>query len=283
MLGHEGSGVDHPYCEPDVLTRQQVNQCLMEIEDIHPLRQKAFFCKDVIPFLSCFHTKEDERADFRNALRKSLMADLDITISEDMREQNKMLKDDPFLYLGYGVNAYFRILYQMMNLFIIVTIFYLPIFAVYSNNSAKALKGQPSYGINQYSLGNIGGSGVECATAEIRQKSLELTCPSGSEIVCDKIQFGAISKMMTRRDYCLNSVIKTDIKELNKNAKIKKIECSTNFDSSFSKNIIASCKKAAALKKKQGSHLDEHKIDFTTKAKGASKYYPFQAKLSAAA
>jgi hypothetical protein len=199
----------------------------MEIEDIHPLRQKAFFFKDVLPFLSCFHTKEDEKADFRNALRKSLLIDLDIHISEDMREQNKMLKDDPFLYLGYGVNAYFRILYQMMMLFIIVTIFYLPIFSVYSSNSAKALKGQASYGINQYSMGNIGGSGVECATAEIRVGSMDLTCPSGSEIICSKILFGVISKSMTRRDYCKNSLIKADIAAANKakNVKVKIAEC----------------------------------------------------------
>jgi hypothetical protein len=38
--------------KPKVLTRQQINQCFMEVEDVHPFRRKHI--TDVIPPLRCF-------------------------------------------------------------------------------------------------------------------------------------------------------------------------------------------------------------------------------------
>jgi hypothetical protein len=39
--------------EPDVLTQQQINQCLMDVEDLHPMRRSAKW-DDVIPLLKPF-------------------------------------------------------------------------------------------------------------------------------------------------------------------------------------------------------------------------------------
>ena len=43
---------------------------------------------------------------FRTALKKAMLADMDITIAKS----EEALDNDPFLLLGYGVNSYFDIL-----------------------------------------------------------------------------------------------------------------------------------------------------------------------------
>lgn len=45
-----------PYAEPSRLTRQQINKCLMDIEDRHPLRSRVF-PEHILPILKCCFRK----------------------------------------------------------------------------------------------------------------------------------------------------------------------------------------------------------------------------------
>lgn len=45
-----------------------------------------------------------------------------------------MLNENPFLYLGYGVNAYFNIMLNLSKMFAMITLFCIPLYAVYSGN-----------------------------------------------------------------------------------------------------------------------------------------------------
>ena len=58
-----------------VLTRQQINKCLMDVEDLHPLRDKVDL-HHITPILTwCFKSK---KKDFKDKLREAMMTDLDI-------------------------------------------------------------------------------------------------------------------------------------------------------------------------------------------------------------
>lgn len=66
--------------ENDILTRQQVNQCLMDIEDAHPLRREALL-EDVWPCLRFVLFYKKQKPDFRKALRNCLHKELGIVVS----------------------------------------------------------------------------------------------------------------------------------------------------------------------------------------------------------
>jgi hypothetical protein len=85
--------------EPDVLTRQQVNQSLLDIEAIHPLRSLAKL-EHIIPFFKLFIRR---KPDFKFSLRKTLLMEMKIKLPKGEAQ----MQNDPFLILGYGVNAYF--------------------------------------------------------------------------------------------------------------------------------------------------------------------------------
>jgi hypothetical protein len=58
------------------------------------------------------------------------------------------LEDNPFLYLGYGVNAYFSTMLHMVKMLLVITLFTMPMLAVYSGNDTKALKDLANYSVN---------------------------------------------------------------------------------------------------------------------------------------
>jgi len=81
-----------------------------------------------------------------------------------MPKSDKQIEEDPFLLLGYGVNSYFNIMLDLMWMNICITIFLLPLMYFYSVNDQLALKGHSAakYALDQFTLGNMGGSHVQC-------------------------------------------------------------------------------------------------------------------------
>lgn len=59
----------------DPLSRQQINQAKMDIEDIHPLRDRAKF-DHILPFLKCFRRWVKKEPSFDHGLRKTLLAEI---------------------------------------------------------------------------------------------------------------------------------------------------------------------------------------------------------------
>jgi hypothetical protein len=55
---------------------------------------------------------------------------------------------DPFLLLGYGINAYFDIMISLAIMCICITLFMLPIFITFSGNSEQGLRLYERYSIN---------------------------------------------------------------------------------------------------------------------------------------
>ena len=122
------------YEKPDVVTRQQINQALMDIEDTHPLKSKAKL-EHIIPAFACFKRYMKRKPDFNHALRCTLLKELDLK----MPKSDSKTSRNPFLMLGYGVNAYFDILISMAWMCLMITIFMFPVTWVYANNRILGL------------------------------------------------------------------------------------------------------------------------------------------------
>ena len=73
---------------------------------------------------------------FKHALRASLLAKLSqkepTSVVLKQPKSEEVLEEDPFLYLGYGVNAYFGVMMHMVRMFACITIFVLPMLYIYS-------------------------------------------------------------------------------------------------------------------------------------------------------
>ena len=67
------------------------------------------------------------KKDFRLALRKSLLKKMDMR----MPKSDIQLEEDPFLRLGFGMNAYFDSLRYLMTFMIFVFLFMLPTIFIY--------------------------------------------------------------------------------------------------------------------------------------------------------
>lgn len=72
------------------------------------------------------------------------------------------IREDPFMILGYGINAYFEIINSLFWMMLFVTFAFLPILSVYSSNPINALASRPKAFFNMWTLGNYGASSVKC-------------------------------------------------------------------------------------------------------------------------
>lgn len=88
----------------EVLTRQQINKCLMDIEDTNPMKQ-ATSIGQVAPILTKCFKQKNRKKDFSQSLKGVLMKELQVKIPKTEREVN----EDPYLMLGYGMNAFFDV------------------------------------------------------------------------------------------------------------------------------------------------------------------------------
>jgi hypothetical protein len=68
--------------------------------------------------------------------------------------------DDPFLQLGYGVNAYYQILASLAKMFFWMFLFCIPLFYIYG--TGLHFRGMKSYPISRFFIGNFGGSTMMC-------------------------------------------------------------------------------------------------------------------------
>lgn len=148
----------------------------MDIEDIHPLRELSKF-DHIWPRLRCCRRFRCCRAEpnFKVGLRKTLLKELDLKIPEG----DDALNEAPFLILGYGINAYFEIISSLFWMMTLISIVFIPVLAVYADNTVNGLAGQPKAIINMWSLGNMGSSAVSCRTAPLSHGRLSFSCPMG--------------------------------------------------------------------------------------------------------
>ena len=156
------------------LNKQQINKCLQDIEDMHPLRE-LIKIKHIAPFLTklpCFKTKQ--KTNFKHGFRIALMKELAL----EMGENEEQIQEDPYLILGYGLNAYFDVLDSLSKMLLAITIFMIPVFYMYS--MGQAYNDQRSHIISQFMMGSLGGAGTRCIHSRMNEGNTELYCPHGT-------------------------------------------------------------------------------------------------------
>ena len=72
-----------------------------------------------------------------------------------------------------SINAYFEIIKSLCWMMLIMTLAFLPILSIYSNNSVDALGSRPKAILNQWSLGNFGASSVVCKREFIKSEHMD--------------------------------------------------------------------------------------------------------------
>jgi hypothetical protein len=158
----------------------------MDIEDLHPLREKVDI-HHITPILTrCFKSK---KKDFKPKLRQAMLQELGMKVPKSEREIQK----DPFLILGYGVNAFFDILFSLCVMFCCISIFALPIFYTYSKLGQSTYFEEKSYPISRLMLGNMGGATMFCSSALMEKPKLDVQCPYGLQLDGKHALFGLIS------------------------------------------------------------------------------------------
>lgn len=109
----------------------------MEVHDLHPLRRKAKY-HHILPFLKPCHKccGKSEKDDFRVMAKKTILKELGMKATTGEESSSK----DPFVMLGYGINAYFDIMLSLFYMFVCIAIFAIPIFMLYSGNLAQGMQ-----------------------------------------------------------------------------------------------------------------------------------------------
>ena len=130
-----------------------------------------------------------------------------ITQSEQLNQQkqgNNLDKEDPYLNLGYGMIAYFRMLSFLILGFIIFTILSIPALAIYAKYNG--LEGLSNYSKAKYSIGNMGFSGPNCVSTYVGlQYQQKLYCQVGQ--ISQLFYTGLIPSSIdaNQKDFCGDS------------------------------------------------------------------------------
>ena len=110
-----------------------------------------------------------------------------------MPKSEKQIKEDPYLIIGYGINAFFDILLSLCTMFCMISIAAIPIFFIYSSMGQGTYSDEKSYPISKFLLGNMGGASVFCHSGLMEKSHMDLSCPTGTFFDGSKALFGLIS------------------------------------------------------------------------------------------
>lgn len=166
-------------------------------------------------------------------MKLALLSELDLPLPENDEE----IEEDPYLLLGYGLNAYFDVLMSAVKMFMVLTVASMPLSYYYSNNGVNELAAQGGFGgmIAQFSLGNLGGARALCDQRRLHSKELKLTCPTGTVLEYGNENFGLMSNMMSQNNFCLEKAIW----EVPGNKGLK--NCTKVLDSAKVRKELANC------------------------------------------
>ena len=100
---------------------------------MHPLEGHTNLDDILGIFKRCRTSKK--KPNLTHALRSSMLAEL----GHPLPDKEYGAEPEPLLILGYGVNAFFDIQWALMMMFVVMSIFSLPLFFAYSANGTNGL------------------------------------------------------------------------------------------------------------------------------------------------
>jgi len=170
---------------------------------------------------------------FQEALREAILSHptMDLQIPENERkfknpDDPQETSGDPYLIAGYGVNAFFSLIRSLMCMFMMISVFMLPVMHIYKNSSQKGVEAfshGPKAMFHQVTLGNMGAASVFCEQYKIDTNNFMMKCPNGADALIEKrhtskwtgkttngFEFGLIPNRFDSKKYCLNEAMKKD-------------------------------------------------------------------------
>jgi len=186
----------------------------------------------VWPWCCCKKT----RPNFKLALKKSLLNKLDMKIPKS----DINLEKDPFLQLGYGINAYFDIISSITWMFCFMSLVLIPSMVIFCKYGGLK-EYSKMYALDQFTLGNMGGSSVLCKNfpLAVDKVQLSLSCASGKmsttapafNAVDDTpiFTYGIINSSQDQKNYCQRSAFEDSY------------SCTSYIDPSFATAITNQC------------------------------------------
>ena len=122
MVDAKGRPLKYP--KKTKVTRAIICNSIKDIEDRHPLRSTVGWDKVscCCRFCCCCAKKKKP---FKAALKECIQEELGL----DPIIENK---NEPYLVLGYGANAYFDILHSLAKMFFWLFIFAIPLYMIYN-------------------------------------------------------------------------------------------------------------------------------------------------------
>ena len=168
----------------------------MDLEDLHPLRN-IVKSHHILPCLKRCRSKDKKDENFAFNLRAAILGQMKVKLPKSDRE----VQEDPFLLLGFGVNNYFDIMKSLMWMFSMISIFMLPLMYKYSHNDQLGLQSDPLYALNQFTLGNLGGSSTTCDVKPLLVDTVSLSCAVG-RLDTSNIVYGVMSTQIKDPFFC---------------------------------------------------------------------------------
>lgn len=118
-------------------------------------------------------------------------------------ENEQDIEEDPYLILGYGVNAYMEIVLAFCKMFAMLTLASLPLYIIYAQGGFyDEGSGMTSHYITQFFLGNMGSSSMFCDQFRMGRGHAELSCPAGTHLQASHAVFGILSNEFETMTAC---------------------------------------------------------------------------------
>ena len=128
----------------------------------------------------------------------------------DMPQSDREIEEDPFLILGYGVNAYLFMLQELARMFAVISLLAVPLFVIYAlgvSGRVGAFSEDDSYLLSKFTLGNMGGSSVYCGQYRLGKREADVSCPINSIIDTQNAVYGVMSADFDHKQFCHQSKI----------------------------------------------------------------------------
>ena len=112
--------------------------------------------------------------------------------------------DEPFLICGYGINAYFDVLSKLSRMFLLITLFSIPLFYIYYTGRHYDRDGNP---VAKTTIGNFGAATMFCKATRMGVKSMDIYCPPSTVMDKRNIQFGMMSSEFQTHIFCTREAV----------------------------------------------------------------------------
>lgn len=231
----EGDTLIKKYPPKKPIPRRAICKSIQDIEDLHPLR-KTVSCHHMNKCCGCFCCCIKNKKPFANALKLCILGELELAAPEEKL-------DEPYLALGYGINAYFEICASVSKMFFWCTLFAIPIFYIYGIYGTY-FSDLGSYPISRWFAGNFGGSNMFCKQTRLSLGRMELKCPPGTVFDTEHAVMGVISNEFASFTYCQQSAMDPVIE------KNKHQNCTANMSPNARTTIRKELKRKCQRKEK---------------------------------